>query len=205
MTHKEREEDNKRIQEYINTPGKLPMHAFRKKLSFDISNGMGGIDIDNLCNPNWNYMIDWDVYLPSKGMNLQRGFVWSISQKRELILSILKGITIAPITVIQYRDDISNRLERKTILKVIDGKQRLSTLISFYKGEFPILFEGKEYFYIDLTLQAQRELVGCFRYNIAYEYPDKLIPDDEKIAWFDMINFAGTPQDIEHIDNLKSK
>jgi len=33
--------------------------------------------------------IDWDVYLPSKGKNLQRNFVWAIEQKRELIWSIL--------------------------------------------------------------------------------------------------------------------
>ena len=33
--------------------------------------------------------IDFDVFLPSRGMNLQRGYVWSIEQKRELIWSIL--------------------------------------------------------------------------------------------------------------------
>ena len=32
--------------------------------------------------------IDWDVYLPTKGKNLQRGFVWTLEQKRELILSV---------------------------------------------------------------------------------------------------------------------
>lgn len=33
--------------------------------------------------------IDFDVFLPTKGMNLQRDFVWNILQKRELIWSIL--------------------------------------------------------------------------------------------------------------------
>jgi hypothetical protein len=39
--------------------------------------------------------------------------------------------------------------------------------------------------------------------DVAYEYHDALISDEWKIAWFEMINFAGTPQDIEHLNNLK--
>jgi hypothetical protein len=40
--------------------------------------------------------------------------------------------------------------------------------------------------------------------DVAYSYPDVPITDDQKIAWFEMINFAGTPQDIEHLNNLKA-
>lgn len=29
--------------------------------------------------------IDWNVYLPSRKRNLQRDFVWTLEQKRELI------------------------------------------------------------------------------------------------------------------------
>ena len=41
-----------------------------------------------------NVDIDFDVYLPSKKMNLQREFVWNIDQKRELIWSILMNRNI---------------------------------------------------------------------------------------------------------------
>ncbi len=40
--------------------------------------------------------------------------------------------------------------------------------------------------------------------NVGYEYSDKLISDDDKIAWFEAINFTGTPQDAEHLRSLKS-
>ena len=29
--------------------------------------------------------IDWNVYLETKGMNLQRDYCWTLTQKRELI------------------------------------------------------------------------------------------------------------------------
>lgn len=28
------------------------------------------------------------------------------------------------------------------------------------------------------------------------------ITDEDKITWFKFLNFAGTPQDVEHINNL---
>lgn len=203
MNNKEREDDDARIEAYINTPGKLPMSAFRPKFSFKVSKGISGMDIDDMADPKRGYIIDWDVYLPSIDKNLQRGFVWTLDQKRELIVSILKGIRIAEITVIHYKD-YTVTTNRTTTVRVIDGKQRLSSVIAFFKGEFGVIHEGKEYFFDDLSDQAKREILGCFRYDIAYEYPDTLIPDSEKIAWFEMINFAGTPQDIEHLRNLKS-
>ena len=36
-----------------------------------------------------NCNIDFDVYLPSRGRNLQRDYVWTTDQKRELIWSVL--------------------------------------------------------------------------------------------------------------------
>ena len=35
--------------------------------------------------------IDWNVYLPTRKRNLQRDYVWTIEQKRELIWSIFIG------------------------------------------------------------------------------------------------------------------
>lgn len=120
--------------------------------------------------------------------------------KRELIYSVFKGLQLPPICVIQLRTK-----EDKTIYKIIDGKQRLSTVLSFVKNEFSIIWNNKEYFYKDLDWSIQGELLGhgLFRTNIGYEYADKFISDDDKIKWFEMINFAGTPQDKEHMEKLK--
>jgi len=198
---KTKAQERAEYEEYVNTPGKLSISAFRPKLNFNLNRRLSGFNLRYLNNPN-DYIIDFDVFLASKGKNLQRGFIWTELQKQELIISVLKGVKIPPITAIQYRE--SNRLGRKCILKIIDGKQRLSTLLSFYRNEFAIEFEGKNYFFNDLSNQAKSEIDDCLRFDIGYEYDDEQISDDEKIAWFEMINFVGTPQDKQHLENLKS-
>lgn len=174
----------------------LKLSQFRKKLPFHINHGMADISLRSILKHK-DYEIDFDVYLPTKKKNLQRPFVWTLFQKRELILSKLKGVKIAPISVISYNHKI---------YQIIDGKQRLSTLISFVQNEFSIEFEGEEYYFDDLDEDTCK---GEFMFqpiyaDIGYEYPEAPISDDDKIAWFEMINFAGTPQDAEHLKNLKS-
>jgi hypothetical protein len=199
MTKEEREADNKRIQDYINTPGKLPMSKFNPNFKFTINRGTADFELDDFLDETY-YKLDFDVYLPSKGMNLQRPLVWTQEQKIQLIFSVLKGIYIPPITIVRHRGDT----EKQSLIRIIDGKQRLSTLLSFFKGEFKIPFEGAEYGYDDLTNEAKRRIKGCLRVDVGYSYPDSPISDNDLIAWFDLINFAGTPQDAEHIKKLKS-
>ena len=54
----------------------------RTQQPFHINYGMADISIKNILDPNWNITIDWDVYLPSKNMNLQRGFVWTLEHNQ---------------------------------------------------------------------------------------------------------------------------
>jgi len=141
-------------------------------------------------------IIDFDVYLPTKEKNLQRPLVWTQLQKEQLILSILKDIRIPAITVV---------VREHKFYKIIDGKQRLSTLMSFIRGEFSIHYNGENYFIQDLDEWAgyavnHYAVIG----DIYYEYDDMLMTDDELIDLYEMINFVGTPQDIEHLNNLKS-
>jgi hypothetical protein len=167
----------------------------------------------NLTNPLYfgnlqsflrNYEIDFDVYLPSKGVNLQRGLVWTELQKQELIFSVFKqkfgsfnGVRLVPPFHAVRIDDKS--------FQIIDGKQRLTTLISFYNGEFPIVFGGKSYFYNDLSEQLQNAIRGFnVELIIKYHYEDDPVTDEHKIEWFELINYSGTPQEKEHLDKLKS-
>ena len=177
----------------------LTIKDVRPQLPFNINYGMADLSIKNILNPSWNVSIDWDVYLPSKQMNLQRPLVWTLEQKQELIFSIFKGIQLPPISIIQYRDN-----DKNITYKIIDGKQRLSTLIAFVKNEFPIVWNEEEYYFDELDHSIKGEFLyhGTIRSNIGYEYPDQPISDNDKIKWFQMINFAGTPQDKEHMNNL---
>lgn len=152
------------------------------------------------------YEIDFDILL-SDGTPLQRPFCWNQFQKSELIKSVLKDIKIPPVYAICGGDN-------DRTYRIVDGKQRLSTLIDFYDGKFPITINGIDYFYSDLDKDAQDE-IAYFHITayIAYEPLEKIkgeyqtikFSDADLIQWFELINFSGTPQDLGHINLLKSK
>lgn len=147
-----------------------------------------------------NCNIDFDVFLPTKGKNLQRDYVWTIDQKRELIWSILMNRHIPRMAMLNI---VSNKLDTKGTYQVIDGKQRLSAMISFYRGEYTLLIDDQEYYFKDLPIDYQRVISGyMFPYYIVNEDYGNKITDEDKINWFRYINFAGTPQDAEHLRNL---
>lgn len=138
--------------------------------------------------------IDFNVYLPTKKMDLQRALVWDIEQKRELIWSVLMNRNIPRMAMINTLDNI---------YQVIDGKQRLSTMIEFYKNDFPIMIDSKLYYCNELPIDYQRVIGGYhFAYYIVNEEYIGQITDQDKIDWFMYINFAGTPQDKKHFNKL---
>ena len=98
---------------------------------------------------------------------------------------------------------INKQNESKDLWLVIDGKQRLSTLFHFTEDKFTLLIDGKEYLFSDLPKDYQQEINNFyFRYYIVNEQWDKRITDEQKISWFKFINYAGTPQDVEHLRSL---
>jgi hypothetical protein len=144
--------------------------------------------------------IDWNVYLPTRGKNLQRDFVWTLDQKRELIWSVLIGRHIPHCAVI---NTINKENDHEDIYLIIDGKQRLSSIFDFMDDKFTIELEGKEYLFSELPKDYQTGInYYHFRYYVVNEPWDSRITDDQKIAWFKFINFSGTPQDAEHLNNL---
>jgi len=144
--------------------------------------------------------LDFDVYLPTRGLNLQRPHVWTIDQKRELIMSMLIRRHIPHCAILNIIDRTN---ESKEVWQVIDGKQRLSAMIDFYQDKFTIELEGNYYLFSQLPNDYKIAIANHhIRYYVAYEHHEKNISDDDKIAWFKFINFAGTPQDKEHLQSL---
>ena len=177
----------------------LELSVFRKKLRYNVNQGISAWwNIEELTGEKgWDRVLDFDVFLPSKGINLQRGFVWTQEQKSEFILSTLKGMDMASICLVD--------LDHK-IFQIIDGKQRVSTVISFYHNEFPVNYNGQDFFFNDLDKRAQFEIKHwCPRANVGYSYSDSPITDEEKIEWFLRVNFAGTAQEKSHQELLTSK
>jgi hypothetical protein len=66
-----------------------------------------------------------------------------------------------------------------------------------------LIVEGKEYLFSELPNDYQQAIDHFyFRYYVVNEQWDKRITDEQKISWFKFINFAGTPQDEEHLNSL---
>lgn len=145
-------------------------------------------------------IIDYDVYLPTHKRNLQRPFVWSLEQNRELIISMLTKRTILPLSILIVYD---KSISEEDIMLIIDGKQRLNAMLSFYKNEYTIEIEGREYFFNDLPKEYQQAIKGFYiDANIVYDKIGEPVKDQDKIDWFLSINYAGTPQDESYLQEL---
>jgi hypothetical protein len=151
------------------------------------------LDSGNLCIAQGKGVLDkkfdFDVYLPSKKMNLQRPLVWTIDQKRSLIESVIIHRAIPPISVLQLLDDT---------YQVIDGKQRLNAFIEYVQGHFDFCGYKCDDLPKEYMGQINRYFISAYRL-VEYDVPTS---DDQKIEWFRWINFAGTPQDLEHMSKL---
>ena len=161
---------------------------------------------DALVNPDndRDYKYDFDVYLPTYGINLQRPYVWEHYQQNEFILSILLEKPIDSIVVIQYSEDMTRS---NATYYVIDGKQRLMTIQKFGHNEFPIIVDGKEYYFKDFDKELQlffERRVNFLTGVVYYTYPEAPATDDLKITLFNFYNFAGTPQTEAHKKKLQS-
>jgi hypothetical protein len=133
--------------------------------------------------------LDYDVRLKSYGVDLQRPFVWSLRQQREWIWSVLKNKSLPPVAVSQ-----NDMYEDKVF--VIDGKQRLMTLQSFLNDGFTLIEDLK---FSDLPEDYQKQL----KYFHIQGFVTYDLTDEQMLEWFRYLNYAGTPQDAEHIQKLE--
>lgn len=128
----------------------------------------------------------------------QRGDVWGYLRRQNLIRSILLGVPI-PAIVVNDRLSAEWKGERGAAYAVIDGKQRLTTILDFLADRLPVPAEwfGIEYskapagvVFSNLTLPQQRG----FR-QMPLPFVEGQLPDLEvEREVFDLINFGGVPQ-----------
>lgn len=73
----------------------------------------------------------------------QRKLVWGVEEKRLLIDSMIKGIPLPAVLLVKY--NVPG--EKKDILEIVDGMQRLNAIISFVLGEFGIEYNGSIHYF----------------------------------------------------------
>lgn len=119
-----------------------------------------------------NGKIDFDVYLPSKGFNLQRDLVWTIKQKQEIIWSILMKRHIPRMAILYTIEDK---------FQIIDGKQRLSAMLDFYDNKFQLNTSDGLFYFSELPADYKTIIRGYyFAYNVVNEDYGNIITDSEK-------------------------
>lgn len=183
---------------------KVTLKDFKFESKLEIHKGRSLFRLKDVLEKSSFIKIDYDVFLKTRSLNLQRDFVWSLSKRQQFILSILKGFEIAPISVMIRRDD---GIGRRETYQIIDGKQRLSTVIDFVLNEFSIEYNGVDYHYSDFV-KFDPEFRRLFMLkdwiaDVVYDYEYSPISDAEKIAWFERINFLHEPQDVDHLKKIK--
>jgi len=121
----------------------------------------------------------------------QRGDVWGVTRRRSLIRSLMLGV---PIPALVINDRFSATGDMSTGYAVIDGKQRITAFLMFYRDELKVdgeLFglEGMVTF-SELPENMQRHF-SCLPIPVC-EAQIKTIDGEREV--FDLINFGGLAQ-----------
>jgi len=131
----------------------------------------------------------------------QRGLVWGVTRKRNLIKSLLMGIPVPSIVI----NDRGVRFEgwdadTDPAYVVVDGKQRITALRDFVDGKFAV---PKHWFCDDVPEDSDEMVLFTeldkpnqrhFLHRPIAVSEAKLATLDEEREMFDLINFGGVAQ-----------
>ena len=148
------------------------------------------------------YILDDEVFLPTKGRFLQRGYVWELWRKKSFIISLFSEAPQKPMAFINKPTYTAHEVSK---LEVIDGKQRINAIKEFFSNKFAIELGGKEYFAADFgdkTLLCRIFLSTSLPVFWIDEGIDDPISDQQKKDFFKWLNLDTHPQDEERINNL---
>ena len=122
----------------------------------------------------------------------QRGYVWDDADKEFLIDSIFNNIDIGKFVLITTE----NWTETGLSYEVLDGKQRLSTLIAFFENR--LKYKGK--YYNDLSFDDQR----TFKDHTISVAEVKNCTKKDVLKYFLMLNRTGKSMDYAQLDKVEN-
>lgn len=129
----------------------------------------------------------------------QRGLVWTKEQKQSFIKALMIGkAEVQPIF-------IRNPKKREGGLEVLDGKQRLTAILEYVRGEFEV--EG--FYYKDLNSSDIRIFNYTPMVYTEIKYYDHKVglttmPMEQKIELFLQVNGYGQHVSDEHLEKIKN-
>lgn len=137
-------------------------------------------------------------YYHSYGIDMnpdyQRGLVWTLEDKVNLIDSIFNNIDIGKFVLLgrAYR-------EKEPNFEILDGKQRLTALVEFYENRYS--YKGLKYYQLHWKDKLHFERYGI---SLAMTPFGQDIPQQQKYKYFLKLNKSGKPQDPEHIKYIQN-
>ncbi len=142
--------------------------------------------IEGLLLKKYSFGIDFDP-------DYQRGYVWDQKDKQLLLDSIFKNIDIGKFVLIHLSN--IEWMKRMFSYEILDGKQRLNTLIEFYENK--LAYKGK--YYNDLSRMDKRAFI---EHQVAVA---EVRETDKKtvLKYFLMLNRTGKSMDEVHLTQVE--
>ena len=125
----------------------------------------------------------------------QRGYVWTLEDKRRFIRSIFDGMDIGKFVFLKFAYP-DNKHE------VLDGKQRLSAIRDYVWGQFAVEdTAGRPVWFHTLTRTDRHEFEG--RMVQFVELVGEEFTRADRLRLFLELNIAGVPQTEEHLSHVR--
>lgn len=142
--------------------------------------------IESLIHYHYHFGIDFNP-------DYQRGYVWDQKDKELLLDSIFKNIDIGKFVLIHLSNEEWHK--RGFSYEILDGKQRLSTIIKFYENK--LAYKGK--YYNDLS-GIDKNTFTEHKVSVA-----EVRETDKKIIlkYFLMLNRTGKSMDESHLAEVE--
>lgn len=123
----------------------------------------------------------------------QRGNVWNDDDKKSLLDSIFNNIDIGKFSFIKLDYDYARKYY---LLEILDGKQRLLTLVDFFENRFK--YNGR--YFKDLSWKDQRHFRG---YSISYGETRDIPTQTDRYEYFLKLNTGGKPVAESHLNKVR--
>lgn len=119
----------------------------------------------------------------------QRDYVWGEKEQQDFLFSLFNNLPLGIICLVTDLDKDAGCYE------VVDGKQRITTLIKFLNNEIPYKYKGVDHYHKDMTALDKRVMKNR---QLPYEELYHEVSESDKLEYFYRINFTGVPQSDEH-------
>jgi len=131
-----------------------------------------------------------DIYFDA---TYQREYVWSQEDVQALLTSLFTGYPIGGFSAVINKEDKNRYYE------VIDGKQRLISILKFMTNKVPYRVKGETLYFKDLSQSDQRAFRGINATEIILSNKEAHpVTFMQKVEYFKRINFSGVKQSDSH-------